>query len=139
MTGSSEELIEQYKQKFHAHYALTDLGPLHWLLGIKVTRDRAACTISLSQTTYINSILSWFNLSDAHPYQVPMTPSLTLSRHDAPSNATEAAHMRKVPYREAISSLMYASIATRPNITFTISTLSQFLENPGEVHWEACK
>jgi len=130
MTGSSGELIEQYKQKFHAHYALTDLGPLHWLLGIKVTCDRAARTISLSQTTYIDSILSQFNLSDAHPYQVPMTPSLALSRHDAPLNATEAAHMRKVPYREAISSLMYASIATRPNITFTISTLSQFLENP---------
>ncbi len=47
--------------------------------------------------------------------------------------------MRKVPYREAIGSLMYASVTTHPDITFAISTLSQFLENPGEVHWEACK
>src|SRR6266481_10164949 len=34
---------------------------------------------------------------------------------------------------------MWAAIATRPDITFTISTLSQYLENPGRVHWEAAK
>jgi hypothetical protein len=47
--------------------------------------------------------------------------------------------MKKVPYREAIGSLMYASVATRPDITYAVSTLSQFLENPGEAHWEAVK
>jgi hypothetical protein len=47
--------------------------------------------------------------------------------------------MRKVPYREAIGSLMYTSVATCPDITFAISTLSQFLENLGEAHWEAVK
>jgi transposase InsO family protein len=139
MTGSSGELIAQYKQKFHSCYALTDLGPLHWLLGIKVTRDRAARTISLSQASYIDSIISRFSLSDARPYQIPMTPSVTLSKRDVPSNASEASHMSRVPYREAIGSLMYASVATRPDITFAVSTLSQFLENPGEIHWEACK
>ena len=35
---------------------------------------------------------------------------------------------------------MYASVAThRPNITFTVPTLSQFLNNPGEAHWDAVK
>ena len=47
--------------------------------------------------------------------------------------------MKKVPYREAVGSLMYAAVATRPDITFAISTLSQFLENPGLLHWEAVK
>ena len=49
------------------------------------------------------------------------------------------AQMKKVPYREAVGSLMYATVATHPDITFAISTLSQFLENPGFVHWEAVK
>ena len=31
---------------------------------------------------------------------------------------------------------MYASVATRPDITFM---LSRFLENPGELHWDAVK
>jgi hypothetical protein len=34
---------------------------------------------------------------------------------------------------------MYASIATRPNISFTVTMLSQFLDNPSEIHWEAVK
>jgi hypothetical protein len=59
---------------------------------------------------------------------------------DAPSDDTEAALMKKTPYREAISSLMYAAaVATHPNISFTVSALSQFLENPGQLHWEAMK
>ena len=45
--------------------------------------------------------------------------------------------MSKIPYREAIGSLMWAAVATRPDIAFAVSLLSQFLENPGEIHWKA--
>jgi hypothetical protein len=47
--------------------------------------------------------------------------------------------MCKVPYCKAIGSLMYASVATHPDITFAVVTLSQFLDNLGEAHWEAMK
>ena len=40
ITGSCARLIATYKVKFNSHYALTDLGPVSWLLGIKVTRNR---------------------------------------------------------------------------------------------------
>src|SRR5882757_7117936 len=63
--------------------------------------------------------------------------SYTLS--NIPEDATEDTQMGQVPYGEAIGSLMYASIATCPDITFAVSTLSQFLENPGRIHWEAVK
>ena len=43
------------------------------------------------------------------------------------------------PYHEAIGSLMYAAIATRPDIAFTVSALSKLLSNPGIAHWEAVK
>ena len=36
-TGSSPELIAKYKKKFDVHYKLTNLGPISWLLGIKIT------------------------------------------------------------------------------------------------------
>jgi hypothetical protein len=39
ITGSSGRLITEYKKKLHSRYSLTDLGRIHWLLGIKITRD----------------------------------------------------------------------------------------------------
>jgi hypothetical protein len=139
ITGSSGDLISEYKQRLHSRYSPTDLGPIHWLLGIKITHDREACTISLSQTSYINTILSRFSLSNAKPVASPITPGTIYSKTDTPSDTTQVAHMKKTPYREAVGSLMYAAVATRPNITFAISTLSQFLDNLGEIHWEAVK
>ena len=139
MTGSCVKLILEYKAKLNSHYPLTDLGLVHWLLGIKVTCDISMGTISLSQSTYIDSIISCFALTDAKLYNTPMIPSASYSKDDSPSSQQDAARMHKVPYHKAVGSLMYASIATQPDITFAVSTFSQFLENPGEVHWEAVK
>jgi hypothetical protein len=136
LTGSSSKQIAEYKLKLNSCYALTDLGPVHWLLGIKVTCDRAAHTISLSQEAYIDAILSRFALSDAKAYGTPMTPGAIYSKKNAPSSPNESVHMKNTPYRQAIGSLMYAAVATRP---FAVSSLSQFFDNPGTLHWEATK
>ncbi len=42
MTGNSPKLIALYKRKLNNHHTLTELGPVNWLLGIKVTRNRNA-------------------------------------------------------------------------------------------------
>jgi hypothetical protein len=139
LTGSSSNLISEYKQKLNSCYALTDLGPVHWLLGIKVRHDRAAHTLSLLQGAYIDAILSRFALSKAKAYGTPMTPGTIYSKKDSPSSPNEVTRMKNTPYREAIGSLMYAAVTTRPDIAFVVSTLSQFLNNPGDLHWEATK
>ena len=139
ITGSSTELISNYKSKFNEHCSLTNLGPVHWLLGIKIMHSHQASTISLSQTSYIDAILSHFSFSNAKPVVTPITPGTVLSKADLPIDDTEMVHMSKTPYCEAIGSLMYAAVATHPNIAFVVLALSQFLENPGEVHWEAIK
>ncbi|TFY74078.1 hypothetical protein EWM64_g9933 [Hericium alpestre] len=47
--------------------------------------------------------------------------------------------MQNVPYREAVGSLMYAALGTWPDIAYAVTTLSQFMHNPGRTHWEAAK
>ena len=47
--------------------------------------------------------------------------------------------MVNVPYRQPIRSLMCAVVATWLNISFEVSLLSQFFENPGEIYWNAVK
>ena len=50
-----------------------------------------------------------------------------------PEQATE---MRHIPYRETVGSLLYLAITTHPDIAFPIGILAQFVDNPGQVHWE---
>ncbi len=139
ITGNTQALLNTFKVKINAHYMMTDLGPISWLLGISVARNRKNRTITLSQQSYIDSILVRFNLMDTKPLSIPMDPNISFSKNDCPTTPDEVARMRRIPYREAIGSLMYASVGTRPDISFAVSTLSQFLDNPGQAHWEAVK
>ena len=139
ITGNNRVLLNEIKRKIKSRYSLTDLGPVNWLLGIKITQDQAARTISLSQESYINSILVRFNLTDVKPMSTLMDPSMRFSKDQSPQTPEEMAEMRNVPYQEGTGSLQYCAIATQPNIAFSVSLLSQYNENPGRIHWEAVK
>jgi Reverse transcriptase (RNA-dependent DNA polymerase) len=137
--GPSRRLPDAYKEKINAKYSITNLGPLHWLLGIKVEWDHQLQIIQLLQTSYINSIIRQFSLNNAKPVTMPMEPRAMYSHTECPTNHADINQMKWIPYHEAIGSLMYTSVATHPNITFAVSTLSQFLNKPGSIHWEAAK
>ncbi|KAJ2994795.1 hypothetical protein NUW54_g7491 [Trametes sanguinea] len=139
IAASSQRLLNASKAAIGAKYKMTDLGPVNWLLGIKISRDHANRTLSLSQHAYIDAILTRFNFDDLKPISTPMDPHILLSKTQCPESASEVARMRRVPYKEAIGSLMYAAMGTRPDIAFAVSTLAQFSQNPGWPHWEAVK
>src|SRR6202522_895751 len=139
VTGSSGKLVNDFKREINTKYRITDLGPAHWLLGIKITRDFDNQIISLSQHSYIDSIITRFNFNDLKPLSIPMDPSVPLSKFQTPTKIEDVAKMKSVPYQEAVGSLMYAAMGTRPDIAFATSTMAQFSENPGWIHWEAVK
>ena len=96
-------------------------------------------TLSLSQESYIDSILDYFGMSNSRPSSVPMDPSITLSSADSLKTLEKAVDMAKVPYQEAIGALLYLAVATRPNIAFAITLLAWFSNNPGCAHWDTVK
>ena len=98
ITRNSQESIQNYKDKLKEKYSLTDLGPANWLLGIKITRDLEAQAISLSQSTYINSILTHFNFTDLKPSLTPMNPSIQFSKDQCPQTLKETIKMSKILY-----------------------------------------
>jgi hypothetical protein len=51
----------------------------------------------------------------------------------------ETNEMGDVPYQRGIGLPMYAATSTCPDIAFPIAILSQFMRNPGRIHWEAVK
>ncbi|GFU00339.1 retrovirus-related Pol polyprotein from transposon TNT 1-94 [Trichonephila clavipes] len=44
-----------------------------------------------------------------------------------------------VPYREAVGSLMFLAIVTRPDIAYAVGVLSQVLDKPQQIHWTMVK
>ena len=66
-----------------------------------------------------------------------LNAQLTISQ--SPTKLDDIMRMQNIPYCEAVGSLMYAAMGTRPDIMFAVSTVSQFLQDLGWAHWEAMK
>ena len=128
-----------FKDEIRARYKITNLGPISWVLGMKVIQDCIAQTISLSQEPYVNTISSKYNFSDLKPISIPMDPSIQLSHTSSAKSIADTACMKNIPYRAAVGSLMYLAVGTRPDITFAMSTVAQFCQDPELEHWEAVK
>ena len=139
IAASEPRLVDAFKARLSKHVEVTDLGELHWMLGIEVKRDRAAGTVHLSQRAYIDSILHCFNFTDLKPLSTPMDVQAKLTSEQAPASAAKFAAMRDIPYREAVGALNWAALATRPDISFAMSTVARFASKPGPAHWEAVK
>lgn len=73
-------------------------------------------------------------MENCHPQKVPASPTSRLKAGKDTKVATT-----NPQFRELVGSLMYLSVATRPDIAHSVSVLSQFNENPNEEHWGAAK
>ena len=80
-----------------------------------------------------------FRLTNSAPVATPMVTGATFSTSDSPSTPTQVARMRGIPYAEVIGSALWPVVISRPDAAFAVSTLSQFIQNPGPAHWEALK
>ena len=139
IAASTIQLVNDLKNGLHKHVEVTDLGELHWMLGIEIRHDREGQTIHLSQWAYIDSILHRFNFSDLKPLSTPMDVQIRLTTEQSPKDTAEFGAMRNIPYREAVGALNWAALATRPNIAFAVATIAHFASKPGLVHWDAVK
>ena len=93
----------------------------------------------LSQRPYIDSILWRYGFDEAKPVSTPMDTQIRLLSDQSPNTTEEFAKMCNIPYHEAVGSLMYTSLGTRPDISFAVQTVSRFSLKPGTAHWDAVK
>ncbi|SDA00929.1 BZ3500_MvSof-1268-A1-R1_Chr9g10926 [Microbotryum saponariae] len=115
-------------------YGVKRLGPAEYILGIQIRRLDDG-SIALSQERYIMDVLARFHFdTTTRGTTVPMTPGLSLTA--IPGQGTERIRSW---YLQAIGSLLYISLGTRPDIAFAVSYLSRFANNPGRRHWIAVK
>ena len=120
-------------------FEMKDLGDIKYCLGIQVDRDRIGRVIRLSQQRYIENVLRKFSMDQCNSISTPLDIGHRLSKSQSPQSKEEEESMLSIPYRQAVGSLMYAMIATRPDIAVAMGAVAQHMHNPGEAHWVAVK
>ena len=139
IAGNDSKLIGKLKERFFKSFDMKDLGPAKQMLGMRITRDRKAKKLWLSQEKYVERVLERFNMKYAKSVSTPLANHFKLRRSLCPTTTDEKEKMASIPYSSAVGSLMYCMVCTRPDIAHAVSTVSRFLSNPGKEHWEAVK
>ncbi|KAL5554672.1 hypothetical protein UlMin_042073 [Ulmus minor] len=78
-------------------------------------------------------------MQDSKHVSLPIAGHFKLDESLSPKTKEEKEMMSKIPYSNAVESLMYSMVSTRPDLRFAMNVLSRFTSNPGKVHWEAMK
>ncbi|GJY79554.1 ribonuclease H-like domain-containing protein [Tanacetum coccineum] len=77
LTASFEGLLQRIIRSLHQEFAMTDLGPLNYFLGISVTRDSSG--LFLSQKKYAVEILEKAHMVNCNPSRTPVDIESKLS------------------------------------------------------------
>uniref|UniRef100_A0A2N9G7E6 Reverse transcriptase Ty1/copia-type domain-containing protein n=1 Tax=Fagus sylvatica TaxID=28930 RepID=A0A2N9G7E6_FAGSY len=128
ITSPSPVAIDGLLSTLQSDFAVKNLGPLKFFLGIEVIPNEHR--VILSQQRYIKDILTRTKMLEAKPITTPMASSITLSIHDGEPFPDLTL------FRSTIGALQYLSI-TRPDIAFVVNKLSQFMHKPTLTHWQA--
>ena len=139
LSSKRPEDAKRFKSEIRRFWEITDHGPIKWFLGFEIKRDRKARTISINQRAYIESMVEKFRLTNARSVSTPMDPGVHFSVDQCPSTLNQSSKMRGVPYSEAIGSVLWPVVVSRPDAAFAVGVLSQFIQNPGPAHWEGVK
>ena len=107
------------------------IGEPKKFLGMEVTRDRQHRTIALRQTVYIQDVLERFGMADANSVSTPMVMGSVFGQDGEEAD--------KKTYQSLVGSVMFLMLATRPDLAYSISSLSRYNANPKSDHLAAAK
>ncbi|XP_068317167.1 uncharacterized protein [Pyrus communis] len=122
--GDNMSEINALKQYLNNKFAIKDLGTLKYFLGIKMAHSHKG--FFLNQRKYVMDLLHEAKMTDCKPARTPLDSNLKLKTHGDP-----------VPnlsyYQRMVGKLIYLTI-TRPDISYAVSIVSQFMHSPSMDH-----
>ena len=132
VASSSSAATDALLKDLQRDFALKDLGDLHYFLRIEV--KRVSDGLILSQEKYATDILKRSGMHNAKPVDTPLSTSEKLRLTDGsplgPDDSTK--------YRSLVGALQYLTL-TRPDISFAVNKVCQFLHAPTTVHFSSVK
>ncbi|KAL2239868.1 UNVERIFIED_CONTAM: Retrovirus-related Pol polyprotein from transposon RE1 [Sesamum indicum] len=128
LAGDCIDELQRVKSYLHDLFTIKDIGDARYFLGLEIARNSDG--IYLAQTKYIQDIIADTGLQQAKAVSTPFPTGLKL--------CSDAGALLQAPdsYRRLVGRLLYLSF-TRPDISHSVQQLSQFLNHPCDVHWNA--
>ena len=125
--------LSQCKMKLQNAFDMVDLGSIKSCLGLQIQYDEGI--IRLSQQNYILDLLDKYNMTNAKTQPTPLGVHVKLIKSTNPQE--DHLDINQSTYASLVGSLMYLAHATRPDISYVVNTLGQFMSTPGRQHWSA--
>ena len=132
LVSSSQSAVDALVCSLDTDFAVKDLGKLHYFLGVEVA-SRADGLI-LTQKKYSLDLLQRAGMLKCKTTTTPMSSTDKITAVDgellSSADATE--------YRSIVGGLQYLTI-TRPDISYAVNRVCQYLQTPRDTHWSAVK
>jgi len=119
-----EQEIEKVKFEINNEFKLSDIGPVDYIIGIKFIKLKDGYFIH--QLQYINKILDRFNIDNYREISNVM--------FEENKDLRNKSFNSKI-YMQAIGSLLYLAMGTRPDIIFAVSKASRKNQKPTYEDW----
>nr|GEU75231.1 ribonuclease H-like domain-containing protein [Tanacetum cinerariifolium] len=129
LTASYTSFLQRIISSLHAEFAMTDLGPPNYFLGISATRTTSG--IFLCQTKYATEILEQAHMLNCNPCRTPVDTEKKLGPEGSPVTDPTL-------YRSLAGALQYL-IFTRPDLSYAVQQLCLYMHDPREPHINAMK
>ncbi|CAI7868774.1 unnamed protein product [Closterium sp. NIES-53] len=130
------EALAHVKSELQKRHTCTDLGELTSYLGLRITQDRAQCTITLTQSHMVQQVLQRFGFAYSSPQSTPLPAGHSLAAPPSDESVEPSG-----PYPELVGCLMYLMTCTRRDLAYPLSLLARYVA-PGrhqKVHRDAAK
>jgi hypothetical protein len=130
LTASSDTLRQSIMSKLSSEFAMKDLGPLSYFLGISVTRHSGG--MFLSQHKYAEEIIERASMSSCKPVSTSVDTKAKLS------GTSGNPYHDPSEYRSLAGALQYLTF-TRPDISYAVQQVCLFMHDPRTQHMTALK
>jgi histone deacetylase 1/2 len=132
VVSSCQEATQALLRKLLEELAFKDLGDLHYFLGIEVKKVDNG--IIMTQEKYATDLLKRVSMLSCKPVSTQLSTSEKLSAYVGdplgPNDITR--------YKSIVGALWYVTL-TRPDISFSVNNVCQYLHAPTTVHCSAVK
>lgn len=131
LTGNDIQSIQQLKSHLHRTFSIKDLGSLSFFLGLEVTYLPDG--IALTQHKFTSELLRDSGISTFKTVTTPLPITLKLQQSDHSPPFSDPTY-----YRSLVGKLNFLT-HTRPDLSYTVQTLSQYMQHPTTAHFDALR